>query len=73
MPMCAHLGGEGAGRGAGLGRGYMCVSVVFLDLGICLHMCVCEEPGIACGLFLLSTYFLVCLYIYLNVFVGVGA
>lgn len=71
--MCAYLGGEGARRGAGFGKGYMCVSVVFLDLGICLHTCVHEVPGIASGLFLFCMYFLVCMYIFLNVFVDVGA
>lgn len=38
IPMCAYLGGGGVGRGAGLGRGYMCVSIVFLDLGICTRV-----------------------------------
>lgn len=70
--MCANLGGEGAGRVAGLGRGYIYVSIVFLHLGICLHMCVREVPGIARGLFFIKYVFFVYMYIFLNVFVDAG-
>lgn len=63
--MCANLGGEGAGRGAGLGRGYIYVSIVFLHLGICLHMCVREVPGIACGLFFIKCVFF-CVHVYFS-------
>lgn len=51
IPMCACLGGKRAGRQAGLGRGYVNISVVSQNLGICLYVCVCGVPRVAYKLF----------------------
>ena len=57
--MCAFLGGKRAGRQAGLGRGYVNISVVSQNWGICLYVCVCGVPGVVCKLFF---FFLFCIY-----------
>ena len=68
--MCACLGGKRAGRQAGLGRGYVNISVVSQNLGICLYVCVCGVPRVAYKLFFFfnSPYtFLFCLNVFMDV------
>ena len=73
--MCAFLGGKRAGRQAGLGRGYVNISVVSQNWGICLYVCVCGVPGVVCKLFFFffffffySAYtFLFCLNVFMDV------
>ena len=68
--MCAFLGGKRAGRQAGLGRGYVNISVVSQNWGICLYVGVCGVPGGVCKLFFFfySAYtFLFCLNVFMDV------